>query len=378
MSDRLEPQMILVAYAELSLKSRGIRRKLIMLLKHNVQQALKENGIEAEVDARYERMFIHTNQVSKAIEVLKHVFGISWYAPVFHVKLDELENFVKDHWKELLEEGKTFAVRVKRVGKHGFTSQQMAAKLGSYITLPVNLDEPQQTLYVEIRQDDCYVFTEKYRGYGGLHVGSCGKVVALVSSGIDSPVACWLMLKRGCEIVALHAKMSDESLEIAKRMVKKLQKWSYGRKIRLFVYDHAEALRKIKDVAKSYTCVLCKRLMYRMAEKLAMMVGAKAIVTGENLGQVASQTLENLSVIDSSIELPVLRPLVGMNKQEIVNLAKEIGTFDVSILQPKKCWALPRKVTTNAKKSYVERLEGKLSIEEIIEETFKTVEEIEI
>ncbi|MDI3502957.1 MAG: tRNA uracil 4-sulfurtransferase, partial [Archaeoglobi archaeon] len=223
----------------------------------------------------------------------------------------------------------------------------------------VNLEEPDVEIFIEIRDDKCYIYDEIIPGIGGLPRGVSGKLVSLFSGGIDSPVAAFLMMKRGCEIIPLYIKngfSGDESLKRAKEVAEILR--SYQPDFELLVSDVSERFRKLLKYASErgverYACVLCKRLMYREAERIARECGALGIVTGESIGQVASQTLDNLLVISSATSLPVYRPLIGMDKIEIERIAREIGTFELSSRSTEPCRAVPKKPAT---KSRIDRI----------------------
>lgn len=374
---------ILIALGELTLKSEPVRRRFLSILVQNIRFGLKRSNIRFEIEKARGRIFIKTRQIKKASEVLRRVFGIAYFAPCKHIKLKNLESFIKENWKEFINPKKTFAVRVKRKGKHEFTSQQLAAKLGSYIKAKVNLSNPDQILYVEVRDQNCYVFTEKIKGLGGMPVGSAGKVVCLISGGIDSAVAAWLMMKRGCEIIALYAEnypyIDRKARKRFKEIMKVLQQWSVGRILQAYSFNHGKNLEYFIDNAKrNLICLLCKRMMYRMANELAKRVNAKAIVTGESLGEVASQTLDNLSVLDEASDLPVFRPLIGFDKKEIIEVAKNIKTYEKSIVSLKGCTAVSRKPRTKGRLEEILRVEEKLGINKLVKESIRTLKEVEL
>jgi thiamine biosynthesis protein ThiI len=215
---------------------------------------------------------------------------------------------------------------------------------------------------------------------------SLGKVVCLVSGGIDSPVAAWMMLRCGCEIVPLFAHFprgGDESdlsrfIEVIRALSLSVKK-----RLKVFVYRHEPNLMAFNKVAPKYTCILCRRQMYRVANKLAEKVGAKAVVTGENLAQVASQTLDNLSVMDSASDLPIIRPLIGMDKVDIIRVAKRIGTYEKSCARVRTgclpqggCWARPKKPVTKAKQEVVSEIEKRLDLERLLAESVGSLREI--
>ncbi len=358
--------LYLVRYGEIFLKSEWVRRRWERRLIQNIKKV-----INCKIRRERGRIWVITDD-PKAKEKLRRIFGIVSFSECDHCKLGELDNFILDFCRRELGKAKTFAVRVKRVGIHDFTSQQKASELGSLILkhfphLKVDLDEPEFTLYVEIRGEDCYLFTKVEEGAGGIPIGVEGKLVSLFSGGIDSPVATWMMMKRGCEVISIYfdcTPFTDETtLSRAKIVAAVLRE--YWPDFELRIIDHGSFLRKVKDLLKEkrlegYTCILCKRRMLRVAEDIAREVGAKGIVTGDSLGQVASQTLDNLMVIDDVCSLPIYRPLIGMDKVEVERLARKIGTFEASTRRVKDCSAVPKKPTTKARLEVVEEIEKEL------------------
>ena len=358
--------MFLVRYSEIFLKSETVRRRWENVLISNIREVLpgchvrREGGriwVEGAVDP----------------EKLKKVFGVVSFSSCEHCKLEELNSFILSFCDNGgIHDARTFAVRVKRVGSHKFTSPEKAAELGYLILnqfqgLKVDLDCPEKEIFVEIRDKDCYVFDDMIKGAGGIPRGVEGKVVALLSGGIDSPVAAWLMMKRGCKVLPLYVDcfpfFDDSMLRRAKKVADILRGYQPDFELRV-VNDNF--LERAKEVLKSagienYTCILCKRHMYRVAERIAKEEGAKGIVTGESLGQVASQTLDNLLVLNDACTLPVYRPLIGFDKVEIERIAKEIGTFEASILPARSCSAVPKRPVTKAKLDKVLDMEKELA-----------------
>ena len=357
--------LYLIRYSEIFLKSEFVRRKWEDTLIKNIKRV-----VDCKVKRERGRIWIEADE--SAENKLKKIFGIVSFSPCYHCKLEELNDFVVEFCKERLKDVKTFAVRVKRVGEHDFTSQDKERELGALILkhfphLKVNLTNPDKTIYVEIRGDDCYVFDEIISGVGGIPLGVEGKIISLFSGGIDSPVATWLMMKRGCKVIPIHFDIrpftSDKAVERAKKVAEVLKE--YDPDFELRIVDHGKFLSEAKKVLRakkleSYTCILCKRRMLKVAESIAKEENAKGIVTGDSLGQVASQTLDNLAVIDQACSLPVYRPLIGFDKVEIENIAKRIGTYEYSII-PAECKAVPKKPTTKAKLEKVLKVEEELS-----------------
>ncbi len=287
-----------------------------------------------------------------AMAVLKNVFGVAWLAKVVECPLD-YESVKRAAAREmaLLKEGShasTFRVTSKRANKsYALSSQQMAVKLGEDLKketgLGVDLSNPQATLFVDILSDRILLHTSKERGPGGLPVGVTGKVVHLLSGGIDSPVAAWLMMKRGCDLTYVHffvAPSAEQILETKmSRLLRALSRFGIGGG-RLVLVPFTDYQVATGDLRPEYEPVVFRHFMRIVAEKVARRVGAIAISTGDNLGQVASQTLYNLACIDAGASMPTLRPVVGYDKSEIVKLAQEIGTYEDSIADYKDCCSI--------------------------------------
>jgi len=355
--------VIIARYSEVALKSPYVRREWERALKRDIKEKCKN----AEVQIKSGRIFIRGAEP----ECLRKVFGIVSFSPCIETTLKELKERVVEFSAKKIRGG-SFALRVRRVGSHPFTSLDIARELGAELLRrfpesSVNLDKPEAEIFIEIRDDRCYIYDEIIPGVGGLPRGVSGRLVSLFSGGIDSPVATFLMMKRGCEIIPLYIKngfSGEDSLKRAEEVAEILK--SYQPDFELLVSDISEKFRELLKCAaerglERYTCVLCKRLMYREAERVAREHDALGIVTGESIGQVASQTLENLLTISSATSLPVYRPLIGMDKIEIERIAREIGTLEVSSKSTEPCKAVPRKPATRS------RIERILEIERTIE-----------
>jgi thiamine biosynthesis protein ThiI len=271
----------------------------------------------------------------------------------------------------------TFAVRVRRVDKSfPLTSYELERIVGQQVVAatgaPVNLNAPDILLSFRVYQDCIYQVGPKVQGVGGLPVGVTGKVLALISGGIDSPVAAWLMMKRGCfvDFVHFHAFPSNDEA-VAEKVPKLVERLviPQGVTCRLFLvpYHTFQLALLTSKVLSKLELVLFRRFMVKVANRIAKEYGLQAIVTGDNLSQVASQTLENLSVLDNASDLPILRPLLTYDKQEIIALARQIGTYELSIQPYKDCCSLiARHPETRAKLQGVLEAESVLPIEQLI------------
>ncbi|OEC88236.1 MULTISPECIES: tRNA uracil 4-sulfurtransferase ThiI [Methanobacterium] len=354
----MDYDLIIVRYGEIGVKSPKVRRRFENKLISNIKRKLK-----CEIDINQGRIFLYPENFNDAREVLSKTIGIVSFSPAVSTEtdFDIIEETVNKYVKNLISEGSfspenSFAIRCRRVGTHEFSSHEMAGFCGSVVVkatgAPVDLSNPDLALFVEVRDNKTYVYHEKIQGIGGLPIGTQGKVIALLSGGIDSPVAAFLMMKRGVEVIALHFNnypYTGKSNEKVLKIVDKLNEYS-PTPIKFYEAGYGEYLKKcIEDAPIRLTCVLCKSGMYRIAEEIAEKEGALAIVDGSSLGQVASQTLPNILATRYPTSMPVLSPLIGLDKIEIEEIGKKIGTLDISILPAPECTAVPQYPETNAK-----------------------------
>jgi len=314
---------ILVRVSELWLKSKPTRRKLLGLLSRNVERVAGRPRVE---DARLVLRFS-----PDCLEKLSRVFGVKSLSPALKVGLDELESRFREFSKQVA--GRRFRVTVHRSWKgYPKKSPELEKELGAIASEfgRVDLTGYEVNLEVEIHRDGAYLFTRRIPGPGGMPYGSEGKVLVLFSGGIDSPVAAWMMARRGAALELLFLNPLGPVLESRVNAVfDSVSHWFPG--ARLHVIDIGDEVEKIRsNVKEGSRQTVYKRFMYRVAQEAARRLGCSAIVTGESLGQVSSQTLRSLSVIDGAVGIPVFRPLIGMDKDEIVSLARRIGSFDQS------------------------------------------------
>lgn len=370
---------ILIKYSEIFLKSCYVYRKFENILIANIGAALKHSSIKFKILRTRGRIFIETKQIKKSLETLKRVFGIVSFSPIYHLKTNDIkkiQSFVKKEHKKWIKKDEKFAVRSKRVGKHNYTSQELAKLVGDVVDRKVDLKNPDVKIFVEVRDNDCYIYTETIDGPGGLPLGSSGKVVVLLSGGIDSAVAAWLMMKRGCKITVIHADMRKKGKKAINEIIKKLKMWHIGSDIRIYTYDQKKILKVFNENFYRHTCILCKRMIYRAANTLAKKTKSKGIVTGEAIAQVASQTLDNLTVLNQASELPVFRPLIAMDKIEIIKIAQRLGTYQIASEHKESCWAWPQKPKTTSKLKRI--LEFEEEVKGDIQKSLKTIKEISI
>ena len=349
---------VIVRYGEIGTKSPKTRRWFESVLTNNIKEALLSEGIEyKKVFARYGRIIVKTNKVKEGIESLKRVFGIVSLSSAAEVDA-ELEKIYKTSLKlfrrkiRLLElEEPKFRVSARRITKEfPLTSQELAARVGDYILsnekCKVDLKNYDIEVGIELMEGKAYIYMDKLPGFGGLPIGTQGKVVILLSGGIDSPVAAFLMMKRGCEVIPVHIYSGENTLEKVRKIWNQLKKYHYGGKSDLIVIKPQEREKVIKTLKglrkENYTYVFCRYMVVKKADEIAKEFGAKGIVMGDSLGQVASQTLENMYMVSQASDLPIYRPLVGMDKEEIVAIAKTIGTFELSTLPEGEISFIPK------------------------------------
>lgn len=349
----MDYNLIIARYGEVGLKSQKVRSRFERKLVKNIKAS-----IDCDVDRNQGRIYIFPQLFDDAIKSLNRVFGIVSYSPAIstYTDFDDIDKTLGEYVENLisenlLDENTKFAIRCRRVGDHDFSSQEMAAYCGGVvrkrILAPVDLTNPDLTIFVEVRGEDTFIYHEKIPGPGGLPLGTQGKVVCLVSSGIDSPVATYLMMKRGCEVIALYCDndpfTSKKALDNYNKLIDQLQNYAAGVPIKKCVVKYGDYLQKARDDApEKMTCILCKSGMYKIAEMLANKMGALAIVDGSSVGQVASQTLNNILTTRYGVDMPVLSPLIGLDKTEITKIAEEIGTFKISKIDDGGCSAVPR------------------------------------
>ncbi|RAP52746.1 MAG: tRNA 4-thiouridine(8) synthase ThiI [Methanosphaera sp. rholeuAM270] len=379
-----------IRYGEIGVKSPKIRRKFENRLMSNIKC-----GLNCTFENDQGRITLITDENNERVnDVLGRVFGIVSYSPVIETRTDneDIAQLIEEHLPEIVESGKfnpnrdTFAVRCRRVGKHEFTSQEMAAYVGSVVigltSAKVNLSEPDFTVYVEVRDDKTYLYFEKIKCLGGLPVGSQGRVVCLISSGIDSPVAAFQMLKRGCSVTLLHCDnhpYTSGSIEKVLQNADNIRKYSLGEEVPVYSVKFGQYLEHAqREAPPRMTCVLCKSGMYQIASILAKREKANAIVDGSSIGQVASQTLNNIEATRYHCRMPIFSPLICWDKLEIEELGKKIGTYEVSIIPDSGCSAVPKYPETHADLELFKKTVEKIKQKEVLEECAESFTRIDL
>ena len=388
---------IIIHYDEITLKG-GNRPFFERVLMNNIREFLsnikynkiyKEGGkIIIEIFSEGEQAFVRLQELK---EILKNIPGISNF--YFAVSADKniekinkkavelLKNYLEKENKKILRQAqddkiKTFKIEARRADKKFvLKSPEINAKVGEFVLenteLKVDVHRPDLEIVVDVGNKNCFIYFERTNGIGGLPVGTTGKLVSLISGGIDSPVASYMMMKRGAKIIFVHFKnktINNTGDDKIKNLVKKLS--CFQGKSKLYIIPFEEFQKEIiaKIPAKN-RMIVYRRIMFKLAEIIAKKENAKGFVTGDSLSQVASQTLENINVIYNAANFPVFSPLIGMNKQEIINLSVKIKTYETSILPYQDCcsFLIAKHPETKAKLEDIIKQEEILEIDEIAE-----------
>jgi len=390
--------IVIIRYGELSLKSKGVRDRYEQILKNNIQQMLIYHNISfSKIQRDFGRIFIHSDD-ERAAEVAARVFGVVSVSSAYvcNSEATEITALCAEIGVKMIQNGDTFAVRARRSGNHSFSSNEIARECGDLIWTKlleagiepkVDLSNPTKEVFVEVRQSQSYVYIDSIKGPGGFPTGTQGKMVVLLSGGIDSPVAAWLMMKRGIEIIPVFFDNSPYagSLSVVKAVenAKSLFSWMPGRRHKIYRIKNGEFMERMMQTTNTKNiCLMCKRFMFQIAGAVMVKENASGIITGSSLGQVASQTAENMRSETYGLSLPLYHPLLAFDKQEIIDIAQKIGTFETSIRSngEKECLAVPEKPEVKALLTAAISEEEKFNFDlnEMIEKIVNDAEIIEI
>ncbi|MBD3311760.1 MAG: tRNA 4-thiouridine(8) synthase ThiI [Candidatus Magasanikbacteria bacterium] len=384
--------VVLIHYDEIGLKGKNrsafetklmdnIRRKLKIL---NLNQcSLKKNYGCLVIE--YDKNLTSHEKIS---EICKTSFGISNFSFSYECNsdYDEIEKSVMNIIQN--KKYKTFRITARRSNKKfKLNSQEICIKIGDIVRTKFNkkvdLENFDLNIYIEIYDKKTYIYFEKIPSIGGLPTGVGGKIVTLLSGGIDSPLAAWYMQKRGLDTVLVHFHSfpftNAASIDKVKELAEKLSR--YSPELKLYLCPFGELQKKLLcEIPDEYRIIFYRRFMFRIANKIAKKEDCKAISTGESIGQVASQTIENISVIQEASDLPILRPLIGFDKKEIINKAKEVGTYETSILPHQDCCSLflPKHPQTKSKPETVKMIEEKLDVDLMIQKIIENADKVTI
>ena len=381
--DKIIYDYILVRYGELSTKGKN-RNEFIRKLATNVKQTLK-NFPALSYDRTYDRMFIKLNgEDGKAVSIqLQKCFGISTFSLAIRVN-SEIEEINKMCLHLAMELKGTFKMETKRHDKlfakrSDEVNRYIAGTILKNTPLKVDVHQPDHRFVVEIRKDFTYIMANAIQGAKGYPVGIGGKALLMLSGGIDSPVAGYMTMKRGVELECIHyASMPYTSVSALDKVMRLAQRMSeYQGFVKVHVVNFTQLQLAIyKNCDESYAITIMRRMMYRIAERIAVKNKCLALISGESIGQVASQTLESLAVINEPVKLPVLRPLIGFDKLEIIDIANKIDTYDISIEPHEDCCTIftPNKPVIKPKLFKAEFQERKFDFESLLTECVETVE----
>lgn len=379
---------ILIRYGEISTKGKN-RKQFISRLRENLRFVFQD-VTDLRIRSEHDRMYLrssHEHEMAILLERLPRVFGIQSFSPVAECKTDlqEMKALAVKIVEGIDYKGKTFKVNVHRAyKKFELGTYELNRDLAGHVltTLPgmtVQMKNPEIELVVEVRENGTYMMVEKIPGATGLPVGSNGKALLLLSGGIDSPVAAYFIMKRGVRIEAIHffspPFTSDQSLEKVKDLCQQISQ--FGGKVRLHIIPFTEIQQTIQqNVPENVTMTSTRRMMMKISDLVRKEIDAKVLVTGENLGQVASQTLESLAAINDVTTTPILRPLITYDKLEIIDIAQKIGTYETSIRPYEDCCTVftPASPKTKPKIDKMNYYESFTDFDEMIERAIQNRE----
>lgn len=389
-----ETNVVIVRYGELALKSPGVRNWYEKILMKNIAAMLDSKNIPYSLMRReWGRIFIETTD-PRAAGAAADVFGVvsTSSALITKPELDSAAETCAFLGKKIIQEGESFAIRARRSGNHSFSSADIGRACGDAVWNmlesegkhpKVNLGSPDREIFVEMRQNLAYVYLETVKGVGGLPLGTQGKMVVLMSGGLDSPVAAWLMMKRGVMITPVYCNTSPYAENAAKERaydcIRQLQTWAPGHQFTTYEIPHGPNLRSFIEMCdRKNTCLLCKRMMYREAYEIMKKEGASGIITGSSLGQVASQTAANMHAEIYQLAIPIYHPLIAFDKSEIIDIARKIGTYDISTRSAGSCTAVPERPEVKANYDLIVLEEKRLDIETMVSEALKAVKVLKL
>ncbi len=387
MSEEVFEQMsaheaLLIHYSEIALK-KGSRPFFERKLVDNLKRALagRRVGSIHRIDGRIYVDLAPDADTDSIADATRKVFGVAWFAfsYVTSSDFDAIREKVLQSLRGRIEGLDSFKIETTRSFKEfPMTSMEVNDRLGTEVArafnVKVRLEQPSLTVFNEITRDRAFIHFERMKGAGGLPVGSTGRVLSLLSGGLDSPVAAWLMMKRGAQISYVHFHPFSDNSQVLTSKITELTRYllPFSGPTALHVVPAYPFTFAVSSLPPRFDVVLFRRFMFKVAEKIAVKERARALVTGESLGQVASQTLDNIYAIHKDLELPVFMPLISYDKEEIVNLAKRVGTFEISLRPYKDCCSMvSRHPETRARLERIRSLEETANMESAIDDSLE-------
>lgn len=380
----MDYNVVVVRFGEMSTKGKN-KRDFVFRLAHSIRLNLRNYEDDYEMIIRHDHIYLNIkNKIDNLVDILKEISGM--YSFSLALKIDpDLENIKSEALRILKEEkGSTFKIHARRIDKsYPYISDEINRAIAGIILKntdkTVDVHNPDITLDIEIRDDGAYLFTTTVKGMGGYPSGSTGKCLMMISGGIDSPVASYLLIRRGIEITCIHFASPPytnsgviDKLEDLLHTLNKFQP-----KIRLFIVPFTKIQEKIYEIStEGYPITIMRRMMYRIASRLAVRLKIPCLATGESVGQVASQTLDSLNVINEVTNMAVLRPLCTYDKVDIIKISEKIGTYDISIRPFEDCCTIfaPVKPKTSPHLDECRHIESKFDFEPLIEEALNNLD----
>ncbi len=376
-------KVVLVRYGEIGVKSDSVRGKMVKVLRQRIEDRLEYQELPYQKVMTDEgRIFIYTEHSEAVAKAVSEIPGVASASPSVETEanLEKIKQVA-----EAMDFGESFGVRTNRAGEHQFNSREVNQKIGAHIEevkeIGVELDNPDTWLDIDIRYGKAYVFTEIFEGPQGHPVSSEKGFLSLISGGIDSPVAAHQVLTRGVDIMPIYffnkPISAEDHLIRFESVVKKLERFHPGKKWHYYVVDMEEVNNKLMDVGKG-RMVLHRAVMFKVAERIAEREGLQGIVTGESIGQKASQTPKNLAVTSSQIDMPVHRPLLTWDKNRITEKARDINTFEESKIDSACRTIAPESPATSLDGSELEALKSTVGFEKIVDKAVEQTKKVEL
>jgi len=369
-----------VRYGEIGTKSNAVQKKMVQTLRQRIEERIEHEGLKYDkVSQRQGRIVAHTEEAEKTAKILAKIPGVKTVSPAEKAEPD-IESIKQA--SEKFKYGKTFGVN-PNTGNTDLKTPEIAKKIGAHVQqftdAEVDLEQPETWLGVDVRQDKAYIFTEKLEGPGGFPAATQGSYVALISGGIDSPVAAYQMMTRGADILPIYfynkPVSAEDHLMRFKASAKKLEKFHPSKKWKAVIVDMEKINKELMEVERG-RMVIHREIMFRVAEKIAEEKSMEGLVTGESLGQKSSQTSSNMELTSSSIDKPVMRPLLTRDKNSISEEARKIGTFEEAEINS-ACRSLsPENPATILDEERLENLRKAVNVDELVEKALNSSEEI--